>query len=57
MSGKKILKTLSDNSVLIAGTCLVVGIHWGWWMLQQNPNLVDPQHRSELPIYVVSLVL
>lgn len=57
MSSKKIGKFVNDNFVLLVGIPLIVGVHWGWWKLQQNPDLVELKDRKELPLFTVSILL
>ncbi|ENN77680.1 hypothetical protein D910_06005 [Dendroctonus ponderosae] len=53
MSGQKIGRFLNNYFVLLVGVPLIVGIHWGWWKIQQNPELVDAQDRKKLPLFTV----
>ncbi|CAG9764893.1 unnamed protein product [Ceutorhynchus assimilis] len=39
------------NMMFIVTIPLVIGIHWGWLKLQQDPTLVDPKYRRNLPYY------
>ncbi|KAJ8936551.1 hypothetical protein NQ314_012291 [Rhamnusium bicolor] len=50
MSRGKLGKWLHDNMVLLIGIPLIVGVHYGWWKLQQIPALVDQSQNKEIPI-------
>ncbi|KAF7280691.1 uncharacterized protein LOC143200761 [Rhynchophorus ferrugineus] len=47
MSGKNFGKFLFDNSVLIVCVPLLVGIHWGWYKLQQNPDVAEESRERK----------
>lgn len=48
-----IKKFFNDNLVLIVCVPLIIGFHWGWTKIQENPKLIDQNHRKELPTTVV----
>lgn len=50
MSIEKLRLFIKNNSFWITFIPLFIGMHWGWLKLQDNPKLVDPQHKKELPI-------
>lgn len=57
MSGRNWGSFFYNNVVFLTGIPMIIGIHYGWWKIQQNPDLVDPKDRRELPLYSVSLLL
>ncbi|VEN38849.1 unnamed protein product [Callosobruchus maculatus] len=50
MSGAKIGKWINDNIVFLVGIPLIIGVHYGWLKLQENPRLVPPDQRKGLPL-------
>lgn len=50
MSKGKLQRFLNDNLILIVCVPLIVGIHWSWLRLQNNPDLPNPSGKKELPI-------
>lgn len=53
MSKEKLQKIFKESLYFIVWVPLIVGIHWGWMKLQDNPKLVDPANKRELPFTVV----
>lgn len=45
---------VNRNLVAIVTIPSIVGIHYGWSALQDNPKLVAPGTRIDQPIYSVS---
>lgn len=39
--------------VLIVCIPMLVGLHWGWAKIQDNPQLVDQEHKKEIPVIMV----
>lgn len=52
---EKVSKFCKRNVVALTLVPLIVGIHWGWDRLQDNPIFVRPDERKELPIIIVSV--
>lgn len=54
LSGK-VTKFCQRNAVMLTVVPLIVGVHWGWYKLQQMPYLVKPEDKKELPIVLVEM--
>ncbi|CAH1991350.1 unnamed protein product [Acanthoscelides obtectus] len=50
MLGAKFGKWVNDNIVFLVGIPLIIGVHYGWSKLQQNPNLVPPDRQKKEPV-------
>lgn len=53
---EKVTKFCKHNVVVLTLVPLIVGIHWGWYRLQELPYLVKPEDKKELPIVIVGVV-
>lgn len=53
----KFVRFCNDNIVLIVCIPLLIGVHWTWTKVQENPLLVPPKDKKELPLFAVRINL
>lgn len=49
----KIKSFIDNNLVLIVFVPWIIGMHWGWAKIQDNPKLCDQEHKKDIPIFMV----
>lgn len=49
-----IWKFIKENRFLIIMIPTIVGVHFGWVMIQNNELFVDKSEKKDLPIVIVS---
>lgn len=49
----KLQKLVTDYAVLLVCVPLIIGTHWGWLKLQNNPKYVEQENKKVHPMIIV----